>query len=68
MLCIGHGIVIALWQRSFCIMEIWNKIFEWGVLAISGAAVVFAVLAVLSLVFDGFLDKLSSLLRKSQHK
>ena len=49
-------------------MEIWNEIFEWGVILISGATVVFALLAVLSLVFDGFLDKLSSLFRKRQHK
>ncbi len=37
-------------------------------MAISGAAVVFAVLAVLSLVFDGFLDKLTSFFRKNQRK
>ncbi len=49
-------------------MEIWNKVFEWGVIAISGVTVVFALLAVLSLVFDGFLDKLLSLFRKNQHK
>ena len=49
-------------------MEIWNAVFEWGVIAIAGAAVVFAMLAVLSLVFDGFLDRLSSWLRKDKRK
>ena len=49
-------------------MEIWNAIFEWGVIAIAGAAVVFALLAILSLVFDGLLDRLSSWLRKEQRR
>ncbi len=68
MQCVCHGIAIASKQGVLRKMEIWNAIFEWGVIAIAVVAVVFALLAVLSLVFDGLLARLSSWLRKEQRR
>ena len=48
-------------------MDTYN-VFEWMVGAVMGATIVFALLAVLSLVFDGFWDKVLSWFRKRPRK
>ena len=49
-------------------MDILDTIFEWIIIVISGVTIVFALVAVLSLFFDGFLDKLTSWFKKSSRK
>ncbi len=34
------------------------KIFVWGIIAIGGGTVLFALFAILSLIFDGFSDRI----------
>ena len=46
-------------------MDTYN-VFEWIVGVVMGATIVFALLAVLSLVFDGFSDKVLSWFRKKK--
>ena len=46
-------------------MDMYN-VFVWGIGVIAGATVVFALLAVLSLIFDGLWDKVLSLFRKKR--
>ena len=49
-------------------MDIGDIIFEWTILVIGGATAVFALVVILSLVFDGFLDKISSWFKKGPRK
>ncbi|MBQ7649936.1 MAG: hypothetical protein IJS15_03200 [Victivallales bacterium] len=49
-------------------MDIGNIVFEWIIILVGGATVVFALAVILSLVFDGFLDKISSLFKKGPRK
>ncbi len=49
-------------------MDIVKDLLVWGIIGIAGATVVFAFLVILSLVFDGLLDRLFARLKKKPRK
>ena len=49
-------------------MDIGNIVFEWIIILVGGATVFFALAVILSLVFDGFLDKITSWFKSDPRK